>query len=141
MVLLLHTGLPIGEALGLRRCDMHLLPGLKVRIARQRGRPRARPAPSEPERRAGFGRLPVEHRQRTQRFGLVTHATRAPRPLPQASRAELASAMFKWIEGFYKSNPQDEALRASDREHTLQVAWTVVGKFAQFVTGRGPEGR
>jgi integrase len=26
VVLLLHTGLRIGEALGLRRCDMHLLP-------------------------------------------------------------------------------------------------------------------
>ena len=26
MILLLHTGLRIGEALGLRRCDMHVLP-------------------------------------------------------------------------------------------------------------------
>ena len=62
-----RQGLRIGEALGLRRCDMHLLPDSRSAGVRGAGRARARAAPGQPER--GAGEVPVPAHRAGQRRG------------------------------------------------------------------------
>ena len=100
VVLLLHTGLRIGEALGLRRTDMHLLPdsrglGCAVVGAHVHVRHRANPngalaksryprtVPASDAVLGGLCRLPARARRAGRRG---RHRDGAGQPLPSATR-------------------------------------------------------